>query len=228
MEALEPHFRTYALDFWGFGESDKRRESYAIADFVTLVDQFMERLGIARAPVVGHSMGGTVALRLALAYPRRVSRVVVVGSPVDGRSLHPFLKLAGEPWLAYLVWHSPRLLRLGIRLFAPWIARNHVEWYVMLERDLSQLTLESFLWSIRSLRGSDLRSRVGTIRVPTLGIYGAGDKIVDPNQAEEIASRIPGAQVRLLDRARHFPMLDDPDQFTSVLLSFLNAERELE
>jgi pimeloyl-ACP methyl ester carboxylesterase len=228
MEALEPHFRTYALDFWGFGESDKRRESYEIADFAALVDQFMEHLGIARAPVVGHSMGGTVALSLALSYPSRVSRIVVVGSPVDGRSLNPLLKMAGEPWIAYLVWHSPRLLRLGIRLFAPWIARNHVEWYLLLERDLSQLTLESFLWSIHSLRGTDLRGRVGRLRVPTLGIYGVGDKVVDPNQAQEIADRVPGAQVTLLHQARHFPMLDDPDRFTSVLLSFLSSNGEPE
>ena len=52
MEALASRHRTYALDFWGFGESDKRRASYNISDFVSLVDQFMERLGIQRAPVM--------------------------------------------------------------------------------------------------------------------------------------------------------------------------------
>ena len=72
MEALAPAYRAYALDFWGFGESDKRRESYDIRDFVLLVEQFMERLGIQRAPVIGHSMGGTVALSLALDRPDRV------------------------------------------------------------------------------------------------------------------------------------------------------------
>jgi pimeloyl-ACP methyl ester carboxylesterase len=66
MEALAPSYRTYALDFWGFGESDKRRESYYISDFIALVDQFLERLGIQSAPIIGHSMGGTVALSLAL------------------------------------------------------------------------------------------------------------------------------------------------------------------
>jgi pimeloyl-ACP methyl ester carboxylesterase len=226
MEALAPDFRTYALDFWGFGESDKRRERYEIADFAALVDQFMGRLGILQAPVVGHSMGGTVALRLALSSPQRVSQVAVVGSPVDGRSLNIFLKLAGTPWVAYLVWHSPRLLRLGIRLFAPWIARNHAEWYAMLERDLSQLTLESFLWSIRSLRDTDLRDRIGAIRVPALGVYGMGDAVVNPDQAEEISNRIPDAQVAMLRRARHFPMLDDPDRFMSVLLEFLHSHQE--
>ncbi len=225
MEALAPQFRTYALDFWGFGESDKRRESYEIADFVALVNQFMERLGIGQAPVVGHSMGGTVALSLALSHPSRVSRVVVVGSPVDGRSLSLFLKLAGDPGIAYLVWHSPRLLRLGIRLFAPWIARNHAEWYTMLKHDLSRLTLESFLWSIHSLRHTDLRAHVGRIRVPTLGVYGAGDNVVHPDQAQEIAARIPEAQIVMLKGARHFPMLDEPERFLSALQSFLKSDQ---
>jgi pimeloyl-ACP methyl ester carboxylesterase len=224
MEALAPHFRTYALDFWGFGESDKRRESYEISDFVALVDEFMQHLGIVRAPVVGHSMGGTVALSLALSHPRRVSQVAVVGSPVDGSSLNLALRLAGVPWIAYMVWHSPRLLRLGIRLFAPWIARSHAEWYAMLERDLSQLTLESFLWSIRSLRDTDLRDRMDAIQVPALGVYGLGDKVVDPGQAQEIANRAPRAQVAMLSHARHFPMLDEPERFTSVLLRFLTSQ----
>ena len=82
MEALGHNYRLYALDFWGFGDSGKRRESYLIDDFVELVDQFMSRLGIVQAPVVGHSMGGTVALSLALNQPQRVCKVAVVGSPV--------------------------------------------------------------------------------------------------------------------------------------------------
>ena len=220
MEALASRHRTYALDFWGFGESDKRRESYNISDFVALVDQFMERLGIQSAPVIGHSMGGTVALSLALDRPQRVQKVAVVGSPIDGRSLNLFLKLAGYPWIAFLVWNSPSLLRLGIRLFAPWIAANWSEWYELLMRDLSRMTLESFLWSINSLHHTDLRPRLQKLRVPALGVYGQGDKIVDPRQAE-LFNLIAVSQVELMPGARHFPMLDEPDEFYSTALGFL-------
>jgi pimeloyl-ACP methyl ester carboxylesterase len=220
MEALAPRYRTYALDFWGFGESDKRRESYKVSDFVVLADQFMERLGIQSAPVVGHSMGGTVALSLALDRPQRVDKVVAVGSPVDGRSLNIFLKLAGLPWIAFLVWNSPSLLRLGIKLFAPWIAASWNEWYELLMRDLSKMTLESFLWSIRSLHHTDLSPRLRSLRMPTLGVYGRGDKIVNPRQAE-LFDRVACSRVEMLDGARHFPMLDDPEEFHSILLRFL-------
>lgn len=220
MEALASRHRSYALDFWGFGESDKRRESYTIFDFVALVEQFMERLGIHSAPVMGHSMGGTVALSLALDRPERVKKVAVVGSPIDGRSLHLSLKLAGYPWIAFLVWNSPALLRLGTRLFAPWIATSWSEWYDMLMRDLSKMTLESFLWSISSLHHTDLSPRLHTLRMPALGVYGRGDKIVDPRQADLLA-QVGGARVTKMQGARHFPMLDEPEAFYSTVLSFL-------
>lgn len=220
MEALAPKHRAYALDFWGFGESDKRRESYDILDFVSLVEQFMERLGIQSAPIIGHSMGGTVALNLALDRPGRVEKVAVVGSPVDGRSLNVFLKLAGYPWIAFLVWNSPSLLRLGIKLFAPWIAGSWSEWYALLMRDLSKMTLESFLWSIHSLHHTDLRPRLGTLRMPALGVYGRGDKIVNPRQSK-LFERIANSRVEMLNGSRHFPMLDEPEEFYSVVSRFL-------
>ena len=220
MEALASSHRTYALDFWGHGDTDKRRESYAISDFVALVDQFMERLGIESAPVMGHSMGGTVALSLALSHPDRVRKVAIVGSPIDGRSLNPFLKLAGYPWIALLVWNSPSLLRLGIRLFAPWIAASWSQWYDMLMRDLSKMNLESFLWSINSLHHTDLRPKLHTLQMPVLGVYGRGDKIVDPRQAE-LLELVADVRLKLMDGARHFPMLDEPEDFYSTATDFL-------
>ena len=222
MKALSRRYRVYALDFWGFGESDKRRESYTIADFVELVDRFMDSLGIRSAPLIGHSMGGTVALSVALAYPHRVEKVVVVGSPLVGRALCLPLRLASYPFVAFVVWNSPLLLRLGIKAFAPSIARNWRQWYEMILRDLSRTTLEAFLWSLNSLHQTDLRPYLEHVSVRTLGIYGRRDNIVHPSQAQ-LLLRIPGAKVRMMERSRHFPMLDEPERFHSALLRFLSA-----
>ncbi|MBE9471823.1 MAG: alpha/beta fold hydrolase, partial [Chloroflexi bacterium] len=74
----------YALDFWGFGESGKQGGTFTVQDYVEMVYQFMERLGIEQAPIIGHSMGGTVSLCLALDHPERVQKVAVVGSPNAG------------------------------------------------------------------------------------------------------------------------------------------------
>jgi pimeloyl-ACP methyl ester carboxylesterase len=229
MEALSKRYRAYALDFWGFGDSGKRRESYLVTDFVSLVNQFMDRMGISQAPIVGHSMGGTVALSVALTYPQRVSKVIVVGSPIVGRSLNPFLRLAGRPWIAVLVWNNPALLQWGIKLFSPSIARDWRVWYDMIIRDLSRTTLEAFFSSIGSLRKTDLRPRLGQVAAPTLGIYGTGDNIVAPQQAQLIAEGIPQGRIRMMEQAKHFVMLDQPEEFNQTLIRFLetngNGER---
>jgi pimeloyl-ACP methyl ester carboxylesterase len=221
MEALGSNHRLYALDFWGFGDSGKRRQRYLINDFVELVEQFMERLGIAYAPVVGHSMGGTVALSLALTRPNRVCKVAVVGSPVVGSSLNVFLHLAGHPWIAYLVWNMPTALKWGIRAFSPKITREWQRWYEMQIKDLSRTTLEAFFTSIASLRRVDLRSNLPVLRLPVMSVHGVGDNVVNPDQAALIGRYVRGARVEMMTQSRHFPMLDEPEAFNQRLHSFL-------
>lgn len=223
MESLARRYRTYALDFWGFGESGKKRATYAVGDFVELVDQFMNRLGIQSAPLVGHSMGGTVSLLVAIHYPHRAQKVVVVGSPLVGSALNIFLQLAGYRPIAFAVYHLPAVLRLGIRAFAPLIARQPREWYAMQERDLSRTSLESFLLSIASLRRTDLRPRLSEVNIPVMGVYGVGDNIVDPRQRQVLAAAVRHARIEVLDGSRHFPMLDEPERFNGLLRSFLDG-----
>ncbi len=222
MESLKNEYRCYALDFWGFGDSGKRRTSYQVDDFVSLVDQFMDRLGIEAAPVVGHSMGGTVAMCLALAKPQRVQRVIAVGSPVVGDSLNIFLRLAGRPWIANIVWHLPVALQLGIKAFSPYVVKNWNEWYQMITRDLSRTTLEAFFSSINSLHKTDLRARLPAMTTPLMGIYGAGDNVVAPNQANLIANNAPISKVTMMLGSGHFPMLDEPQAFNRNLAEFLS------
>lgn len=222
MTALHGEYRTYALDFWGFGESGKKRETYNITDFVSLVDQFMEQLGIVRAPMIGHSMGGTVSLLFAIQHPERVTKVGVIGSPVDGESLAFLLKLAGKPLIANVVHNALWALKLGIRAAAPFITKDK-RWYEMISADLSQTTTESFLLSIKSLRYTDLTDLVETLQVPVMGMYGAKDNIVNPNQKDLILKLSRKPHVYYLDNSGHFPMLDDPDRFIHILKSFLDA-----
>ena len=222
MESLKKEYRCYALDFWGFGDSGKRRTSYQVNDFVGLVDQFMDRLGIEAAPVVGHSMGGTVAMCLALTKPQRVQRVIAVGSPVVGDSLNIFLRLAGRPWIANIVWHLPVALQFGIKAFSPYVVKNRNEWYQMITRDLSRTTLEAFFSSINSLHKTDLSARLPAMTTPLMGIYGAGDNVVAPNQANLIAKNAPISKITMMLGSGHFPMLDEPQAFNQNLAEFLS------
>ncbi len=222
MEALGCSHKAYALDFWGFGESGKQAGSFAVQDYTEMVDQFMECLGIEQALVIGHSMGGTVSLSLALDHPERVQKVAVVGSPIVGDGLSLFLRLSARRSLARLFYQVPGALPLGARLLSPFLARDWKTWYEMFERDLSRTTLESFHHSIASLRKTDLRPRLGEIRVPVLGIFGQVDRIVDPKQGEVLVQGIPMAEVRYFERSGHFPMLDEPERFYRALCEFLD------
>ena len=107
MKSLGRSCKAYALDFWGFGESGKQGGGFAVRDYIEMVEQFMERLGIEQAPVIGHSMGGTVSLGLAIEHPERVQKVAVVGSPVVGDGLALFLRFAARRSLASLAYQVP-------------------------------------------------------------------------------------------------------------------------
>ncbi len=224
MEALGGRYRCYALDFWGFGESGKKRDSYAVGDFMDLVNQFMDALGIEAAPLIGHSMGGTTALGTAQRYPHRVRRVCIIGSPIVGSSLSIFLRLAGVAWIGSLVRRLPGLLMPAIRLFAPLITRNPARWYPMIERDLSQTTVESFFSSIGSLAHTDLRDRLPALKMPVTGVYGLRDVIVHPKQYAVLQSGAPHARVELMPASGHFPMLDEPDRYLEHIQHFLEDD----
>lgn len=223
MAYLGAFYRTYALDFWGFGESGKKRETYAVSDFVSLVDQFMEQLGIVHAPLVGHSMGGTVSLAVAIKYPERVSKVVVVGSPMVGSSLAPLLKLAGYRPIAFMLFNMMGVFRTGMRMYSPIICKDP-RFPEMMDRDLSRTTVESFLRSIASLRRTDLSPVLPQIRIPAMGMYGDKDVIVHPLQWQPMQKGIPHAIIERFPTSGHFPMLEEPNVFSQKLKAFLDEE----
>jgi pimeloyl-ACP methyl ester carboxylesterase len=222
MDYLGNNYRTYAIDFWGFGESDNPRDSFTVPDFVILVNDFMEKLGIKHAPLVGHSMGGTVSLSMAINYPEKVSKVVVIGSPIEGSSLSVLLKLASIRTIAKLVYGMMDALKFGIRLAAPIITRES-QWPAMIHNDLNHVTMESFLLSISSLRQTDLTQQLAPIYQPVMGMYGDRDVIVNPNQWSILDRYLQRVRIERFKHAGHFIMLDEPDQFKNTLKSYLDS-----
>jgi pimeloyl-ACP methyl ester carboxylesterase len=224
MEALGRQFRCYAIDFWGFGDSGKKRDSYRVGDFVELVPQFMDALGIQVAPLVGHSMGGTTALGVAIAHPERVRRVCVIGSPIAGSSLSILLQLAGIPWIGSLVRNLPSALLFGLKLYAPLVTRKPQIWYPMVERDFSKTTVASFFSSIGSLRRTDLRAQLPAVKLPVTGIYGQRDVIVHPKQYVPLQRGVENVRVEVMPNSGHFPMLDEPELYLTYIKTFLNHQ----
>jgi pimeloyl-ACP methyl ester carboxylesterase len=93
----------------------------------------------------------------------------------------------------------------------------------MMDRDVSATTLESFLYSIASLRRTDLRPNLNLVKIPVMGMYGATDIIVHPRQWQPLQEGVPHACIDKYDRAGHFIMLDDPARFRESLHRFLDT-----
>lgn len=222
IEILSKEFRVYALDFFGFGESLDHTSDFSVSNFVMSVDQFMDRLGIVKAPLVGHSMGGTVSLAAAIRNPDKVVKVTVIGSPIQGRSLNPLLKLSGYRGTARIAWTTPALLKLFVRGYAYFISKDGGSLSKMMVQDLSKISADSFFQSIGTLRETDLTGQIGALTLPILGIYGKSDKIVDPRQSKVLRQYAPHSKLAWFDGSGHFPMIDEPDRFHDTVRDFLH------
>jgi pimeloyl-ACP methyl ester carboxylesterase len=233
IEVLGREFRTYALDFFGFGESgvvsgnedtrqQRRLQSYTVPTYVEMVYQFMERLGIKKAPLIGHSMGGTVSLGTAMRYPDKVVKVCVIGSPIQGSSLNLLLKASGNPTVASVFWlFGGRGLMLFLRGYSYLMAKDGGAMARMITKDVSKISVESFFQSIGTLRQTDLRPELNKIRMPTLGMYGKHDIIVRPSEHKTLKAGVPHAQIEWFPDAGHFIMMDAPDRFITTLRQWL-------
>lgn len=229
IELLGQEFRLYALDFLGFGDSGSRTEEFSVSNFVLMVNEFMERLAIKKAPLVGHSMGGTVALSTAINYPEKVVKVIVIGSPIQGASLSPLLRLAAYRGWVGLSERAPALYHVFqagflpfLRGYAYFMAKDGKMVGDMLMADVAKLGAAPFFESIGTLRQTDLRPRVGELQLPVLGIYGKKDIIVDPKQAKVLKQALPTSQIAWFENSGHFPMIDESTRFHETVRSFLD------
>lgn len=221
LDILSEEYKVYALDFFGFGESRDHRGNFTVDNYVQSVDQFMEQMGIVRAPLIGHSMGGTVSLAAAVRSPERIVKVAVIGSPIDGKSLNWLLKLSGHRGTARVFWTAPALLKAFLRLYGFYIARDGRKVGSMIVKDVSKINVDSFFQSIGTLRETDLRGQIDGLTLPVLGVYGPHDRIVNPDQAKMLKAHVPHSEIAWMKGSGHFPMMDEPDAFHEHINAFL-------
>jgi pimeloyl-ACP methyl ester carboxylesterase len=219
MEVVSERYRAYALDFWGFGESDRKGSGFTIGSYVDMLGRFMDKIGITNANLVGHGMGGIVAIRAAADNPGRFPKVMTVATPLMGQAIAghvkpgTFSKLFGGGNTN--VW--ARLLR-GIPIADPEVQQELYE-------DTESLG-EQVLSSVQdSLLGTDLQYELRGLNVPLLAVYGGQDKIVGAEHAaflNDLSDR--PVQLLLLPKANHFPFLEQSNTFSRLLLDFLVSQ----
>jgi pimeloyl-ACP methyl ester carboxylesterase len=223
---LGTHFRFYALDFFGFGEtldtSGTTLDKYSVHHYIELVNGFMDKLGLIKAPLIGHSMGGTVSLGMAHRYPDKVVKLAIIGSPINGGSLNPFLKLSGYKTIADLVFTMPFILDTFIYLLTTTSARDGRALYRMVREDASKVSADAFFHSIGTLHKTNFTSYLPDIHKPVLGVYGRKDVIVSPRQSKVLLQYAPNATEAWFHDSGHFPMMDEPERFHQTILDFLN------
>ena len=246
---LEPaavRHRVYAPDLPGFGRTEKPRARYGISYFARFVESYMDARGLRSATVVGTSLGGRIALELALKRPRRVSRLVLVNSLGLGR---PSMRLS------YGVITLPRVGETVMKM-----AGNALQWapsqmirrvagrYTGATADLAKTMDDAYLDDLRELHSAagyhdaylatvrslvnprsllgaeyDVSGRLHEISSPLLIIWGADDPLFPAAHATRAHALAPHSRLALIEGAGHTPQAERPEEFNRVLHEFLDS-----
>jgi pimeloyl-ACP methyl ester carboxylesterase len=236
--ALARSHRVYAPDLPGAGGSAKPQDAdYSPGYFERFVAAFLDALGIERAAVVGNSLGGLAALRLALSEPERVAALGLVASAGLGRRVNPALRSLSVPGYGRLAtaWGRTRpgaaqraLGRAGLVFASP--RRVPRKWLGEQYR-LARLPgfLEAQLATVRGqlgLRGQRevLVDRLPNLRIPTLVLWGARDRVLPISQAHGAIDGLENGFLEILPDCGHLPQVEQPERFASALDGFLRDE----
>lgn len=221
--------RCVAMDLPGFGASAMPEDELSIPGYGRAVAALLDALGIDRAVVVGNSMGGFIAAELAIQFPERVTKLVLVSAAgISSESLHrrPLITAArmasyGAAWVgskADWVVRRPRMRRVlagGVmlrpdRLPPPLVAEQ-----------IRGSGKPGFIDAFDALMDYRIRERIGEIRCPTLIVWGRQDRLVPVRDADVFEELIPDARKVIFEQTGHVPQLERPGRFNAVLREFL-------
>jgi pimeloyl-ACP methyl ester carboxylesterase len=232
--ALARNHTVVVPDLLGHGASDKPRADYAVAAYANGMRDLLSILGIDRASIVGHSLGGGIAMQLAYQYPERCERLVLVSTGGVSRDVHPFLRLAAAPAAGLAL----PLLDLGATRTA---VRGALHLLRRLNTDAGR-DADDFLRVFDALPdGSSRRAFLRTVRaavdwrgqhvtmldraylaadLPTMIVWGKRDVVVPYSHALVAHAALPGSRLETFEDAGHFPHHSDPARFVRVLAEF--------
>jgi pimeloyl-ACP methyl ester carboxylesterase len=233
-----PHFaaaghRVIAFDLPGFGESQMPREKISIAGYGRFVDALLEELGVGPAVVVGNSMGGFIGAELAIRFPARVERLVLVsaaGLTIEyqrNERVLGALRFAENALTAWAGWVGSRSDALARRPRT----RRLLMGFVVHRPDLLPAALISeqvrnsgkpgFVDALDALTDYPIRDRLGLIGCPTLIVWGEEDHLIPVRDATEFAHLIPSARKVVWPDTGHMAMLERPDAFNALVEAFV-------
>jgi pimeloyl-ACP methyl ester carboxylesterase len=228
MPRLAMHGRIIAVDLAGFGESEPIASGDDVMhEHVATIIGLLDHLGLAKALIVGHSMGGLVSLRLASEHPGRVTGLLLADA--GGANISPgrlqyilaFLRLFNAifsiPWIPRVVartrWLRAVMFSAGVhdwRAFSKPLATEI----------LPRMAAPGFMQSLEAAAIAVNRVRPHDVMCPSLVVWGTRDRILPVSTAESLVAQIPDARLVLLDAVGHCPMIEASDQFGRLVDDF--------
>jgi pimeloyl-ACP methyl ester carboxylesterase len=242
MASLSKRYTVVAPDLLGHGRSAKPRGDYSLGAYASGGRDLLGVLGFERGTIVGHSLGGGIALQFAYQFPEYTERLVLVSSGGLGIEVHPLLRagaLPGSELVMPLIapaWAvragaavAEFLSRLGVQAGHD-LAEAARGYASLADRD----SRAAFLHTLRAVIDLD-GQRVSASdrlylaeRLPTLLIWGTEDPIIPVEHGRAAAERIPGSRLVEVEGAGHWPQLDDPARFVAELTRFVETTQPYE
>jgi len=221
--SLAADHRVINVDFRGHGRSGEITEPFTLYDAVADVVAVLDHVGVDRAIWCGLSIGGMVALRAALTYPDRVSRLVLLDSGADAESAVHKLRYGAMGLGARLFGIDPFLSAIARLMFGNSTRRGRPALVNEWKREFSAIHLTSILHSLDALLKRDsLLDRLPSIHIPTLVVVGEEDRSLPPAESHRIHARIPGAELVEIPKAGHLSAVEQPDVVSGAILGFLS------
>jgi pimeloyl-ACP methyl ester carboxylesterase len=228
--------RVITFDLPGFGGSEMPAEKISISGYGRFVNTLLDELGVDSAAVVGNSMGGFIGIELAIRFPQRVERMVLVSAA--GLSIEylrneralALLGVAESRLAAYSGWVASRsealARRPGARRLIFGIVAHRPERLPapLVAEQVRGSGKPGFLPALDALTDYPIRDRLGEIACPTLIVWGADDKLVPARDADEFARLIPNSRKVVWPETGHVAMLERPAAFNALLTAFLAEE----
>jgi pimeloyl-ACP methyl ester carboxylesterase len=227
---LAQRFTVYTLDLSGFGESDKPLSGYGIRNGSRLLYAFCAHFGLTRANIIGHDLGGAMAVKLAADHPDIVGRLVVISAPADEDQidLPTMLWLVTVPLVGPIFYALGRVARPIRRLWMrPFVADSDDLTDVILDdagRSTPAAVSKTLSISRREISRSRLARQARIIKIPLLVVAGEEDQIVDPQSVGVWAGGVERAEICLIDECGHMPMVERVAEFNARILAFLTGD----
>jgi pimeloyl-ACP methyl ester carboxylesterase len=236
-QRLASRYTVIAPDLIGHGDSATPRGDYSLGAHAAAIRDLLAVIGVDRATIVGHSLGGGVALQFFYQFPQRVERLALVSAGGLGHEVSPLLRTAALPGMSALLAAGahPKVLDgirdAGRRMRARGSSKGvYLEAIARALRPLERPgAREAFLQTLRSVidvRGQRV-SAVDRLYIlggfPTLIVWGERDNTIPLSHGRAAHEAIPGSLFRTLPRAAHFPHLEDPEGLADVLRDFIES-----